>query len=119
MRWFGYRPFAKICNEAMRAETPLRMVCSWCDEPIALDENGFIEDEVAVGQEVADVWHHECYLRVIHGGVNHQAQLCTCYGGTLDSDPPEMTRREAARAAMRYAAREAVPAWWPVVKEAG
>lgn len=46
--------------------------------------------------------HRECFLRGIFGSVGHQRGLCTCNGGpgTMD-DPPGMTAREAARAAVK------------------
>lgn len=45
--------------------------------------------------------HFECGLRSIIGSVGHQKKNCSCYGGT-EEDPPGMTRREAAKAAMEY-----------------
>jgi hypothetical protein len=43
-------------------------------------------------------WHRECMVRQVVGSVGHLQRRCPCYGGT-ETDPPEMTRREAARAA--------------------
>ena len=48
----------------------------------------------------ARVAHQECALRAIIGGVNHLRGLCTCCGGTLPPDPPNVTQREAARLAV-------------------
>jgi hypothetical protein len=44
--------------------------------------------------------HMECFIRSVVGSVGHQMQQCHCYGGTVD-DPPNMSKREAARAAYR------------------
>lgn len=66
--------------------------CEWCDEPVRAD------DPVA---ECNVLMHHECGMRAILGGANHLLKLCTCCGGTLPPDPPELTRREAARLAQK------------------
>jgi hypothetical protein len=47
-------------------------------------------------------WHAECMSRSIIGGLNHLKCQCSCYGGTEPPDPPEMTRHEAALAAVEY-----------------
>jgi hypothetical protein len=46
--------------------------------------------------------HYDCHLRSIIGGLNHLRGRCTCYGGTEPPDPPDLTRREAARQAVAY-----------------
>jgi hypothetical protein len=44
--------------------------------------------------------HHACGMRLIIGSRAHVARLCSCYvPGSEDSDPPGMTRRQAAEAA--------------------
>ncbi len=43
--------------------------------------------------------HRECGMRCIIGSVGHLKGRCSCYGG-MESDPPEMTLREAAKAAI-------------------
>jgi hypothetical protein len=43
--------------------------------------------------------HRECGLRSIFGGANHLLKQCTCSGGTLDPDPPHLTKRQAAEVA--------------------
>lgn len=60
--------------------------CTWCDEPIA-------EDEQTEGQR-----HIECAARSVIGSVGHLNQRCSCFGGT-EEDPPGLTTREAAKAA--------------------
>lgn len=66
-------------------------LCPHCREPVE-DGSMFIPP---------DTWHWECVLRTVVGGVNHLLGRCRCYHGTEPADPPEMTRREAARAACR------------------
>lgn len=68
--------------------------CSYCGEPLLPGER--IEE---LGQRR----HWECAVRVAVGSVGHQQGICSCPGmpGLMD-DPPGMSRREAAEAALRY-----------------
>ena len=66
--------------------------CQWCDEPVL--------DGEPVSPFSGTLMHMECAQRSIIGGANHLLRCCTCCGGTEPSDPPEMTRRQAARFAM-------------------
>ena len=45
-------------------------------------------------------YHHECAARASIGSVGHILGQCKCYGGDWE-DPPLMTRREAAKMALR------------------
>lgn len=47
-------------------------------------------------------FHPACQMRMIIGGLNHLQKRCTCCGGTEPPDPPDMSIREAAKAACRY-----------------
>lgn len=67
------------------------LFCFYCNEPVLPDE--------ALG--AFDRVHRECELRAILGGVNHIRRLCTCYGGSAEPDPPGLTKRQAAREALR------------------
>lgn len=73
-------------------------LCPHCGEPVA---NGLvvphIVDTCLVEQRL---WHWECWQREVIGGVNHLRGTCTCCGGNEPPDPPELTRREAAKAAV-------------------
>lgn len=71
--------------------------CQWCDEPVTAHERSHGATVNSSGQAV----HYECGLRSAVGSVGHQRRLCSCYGGDQE-DPPGMTRREAARAALLY-----------------
>ena len=82
--------------------TPVGALCGWCGEAIALGDDGEIIPHQD-GQTARDIAHHrECRVRAIVGSVGHQLGKCSCFGGT-EEDPPGMTRREAARAAMKLA----------------
>ena len=99
MLWFGYKPFAPVCQTAWRVATPIGGTCIWCGDPIGPEDNGFMVGHcTGTGTEELP-WHQECYLRMLVGGVHHQERRCTCFGGDLPSDPPEMTIHEAAQAA--------------------
>jgi hypothetical protein len=68
--------------------------CELCDEPIAPGDE--ISPSTFNGRRV----HHECGFRAVAGGANHQLGLCSCCGGDMPPDPPGLTRRQAARAAL-------------------
>ncbi len=45
--------------------------------------------------------HRECQFRLVVGSVAHIQRRCGCYvAGSTESDPPHMTPRQAATAAM-------------------
>jgi hypothetical protein len=102
MLWFGYNSFAPICETGCRVETPIGASCLWCDDPIGPDANGFMLGLITPRGIELKPWHHECYLRMLVGGLYHQQRRCTCYGGYLQSDPAEMTIHEAALAAAAF-----------------
>lgn len=74
-------------------------VCHRCKETIPAGT--LFEYTPCVGCEgvTEAAYHYECFARGIIGSVGHLKKQCTCYGGTMD-DPPEMTKREAAQAAL-------------------
>lgn len=71
--------------------TPLDARCLYCGEGFADGDMGTVSDGRAS--------HYECAMRGVVGSVGHQLKKCSCYGGT-EEDPPGMTYREAARAAV-------------------
>jgi len=109
MKWFGESWGAPVC-EGEHVETPVGVLCAHCDEPIEAGDQGIMMDggyeynvEDVVEKRVrfeSHPWHHDCFLRSVIGSVGHQLKQCHCYGGTTE-DPPEMSKREAARAAVR------------------
>lgn len=77
------------------------MRCYHCDEDIGPDdrtEDRYALDASRMGVEVVQV-HWECDARAVIGSVGHIRKQCPCYGGT-EEDPPGMTKREAAKAAL-------------------
>lgn len=88
--YFG-RPERKKDYERQVA-TPLGQVCLLCAEAVVDGDTGTID---ASGRVI----HYECGMRGIVGSVGHQLKRCHCFGGTYD-DPPGMSRREAAKAAV-------------------
>lgn len=74
------------------------MSCPYCDEPIGPFE---LTDTVNDFEKGPVRWHWECAARMVVGSVGHQKRKCGCYGGAED-DPPNMTKRQAAGAALRY-----------------
>lgn len=94
MRRFGESWGAPICEELEVVDTPVGELCIHCLEEIA-------EGDAGVLYSNGPPTHADCYIRQAIGGVNHILGRCTCCGGNEDPDPPGMTRREAARAAVR------------------
>lgn len=104
--WFG-EPWgaggpAVACSDPTdRVETPVGAECLWCGEPIEADSSGVIMPYVDAGTNVhRTAMHVECYLRQGLGGLNHIEGRCLCCGGNEDPDPPGLTMREAAVAAV-------------------
>lgn len=87
------------------------IVCLWCGEV-------FTGDELANAQAIAyftaeghrtRYFHHECGFRTAMGSLAHMQRRCSCYGGSED-DPPGMTKRQAAQAALEaYLRRQGAP----------
>ena len=68
------------------------MKCQWCKERIKRSE---------VDPLVQTPMHRECAFRSIMGSLAHIERRCSCFvKGAPETDPPEMTRREAAKAAL-------------------
>jgi hypothetical protein len=74
------------------------IVCLFCDEPIAWGDS--LARHPINTEDGLRIAHEECALRAVIGGINHLRGLCTCCGGTLEPDPPNVTKREAARLAL-------------------
>lgn len=97
MKAFG-KPWAH--EEMEIIPTPVGQRCIHCDEPIAADDQGVVMPYFPPVNGVDEVaQHRECFLRKIFGSVGHQRKTCSCYGGT-EEDPPGLSVREAAKAAM-------------------
>lgn len=72
--------------------------CVHCDEPLDPHEVEFPGSPSHWDQPL----HRECAFRLLVGSLAHVEGRCSCYvPGADETDPPGMTRREAARAACR------------------
>lgn len=72
------------------------MICPDCDEEIVKGEL------VMPFNDNTLLMHYECGMRGIIGSVAHLQRRCSCYvKGASETDPPGMTRREAAKAALK------------------
>lgn len=75
-------------------------VCPWCGETVDDAEHSELRGFVDLDGKVSErPWHLACSLRSIAGSVGHQRGTCSCFGGT-EEDPPGLTKREGARAAL-------------------
>jgi len=84
----------------MNRRRGLGLLCFRCDEPFAPSEWGIISYYVPEAGACASIARHrECEMRGVIGSVGHQLRQCSCYGGDRE-DPPELSIRDAARAAV-------------------
>lgn len=68
--------------------------CFWCEEPI-------LPHEVVKDMPYLQA-HRECGARSALGSVAHIERRCGCYiKGSTDNDDPTLTKREAAKAALK------------------
>jgi hypothetical protein len=94
MTWFGTSWGSPFNHIAPQIETPVGAMCVHCEEPVALGDRG-------ITYANGPVAHVECHTRCITGSVAHIHHRCSCYvPGSMEDDPPGMTFREAARAAV-------------------
>lgn len=82
-------------------ETPVGEICYHCNEPIADGDSGYIMPIYGINGLRMQIIHRECFLRELLGSLGHQQKKCSCHGGT-EEDPPNMTTRQAAQAAVDY-----------------
>jgi hypothetical protein len=68
--------------------------CCHCGEPIGPGDERY---DFARGPSA----HLECAIRMLFGSLGHQQRACPCYGGHRE-DPPGLTTRRAAQAALAY-----------------
>jgi hypothetical protein len=100
MNWFGESWGAPCCKELLFAPTPVGEPCAWCEEVFEEGDSGLLIP--SVGEDLKATlssYHRECFLRSIVGSVGHIKGECPCCGGE-SGDPPGMTMREAAKAAV-------------------
>lgn len=101
MTWFGASwgsPLNEFCEQQ---GTPVGEPCLHCEEPIERWASGVVLTciQQQAGTRRRRPQHLECFLRGILGSVGHLQRRCSCYGGQ-DEDPPNLSKRDAARAAV-------------------
>lgn len=75
-------------------ETPVAQPCAWCKEE-------FIPGDRGVFYATGEPMHIECFMRQTTGSVTHVLHQCSCYiDGNPETDPPELTVRQAAKLAV-------------------
>jgi hypothetical protein len=75
-------------------------VCLHCDEPLTAPCEW--RSCSGAGGPTLRGLHRVCAARLAVGGLNHLQGRCTCCGGTEPPDPPDLTRHEAAIAAVSW-----------------
>lgn len=105
MKYFGkfYPTVAYL--DAQRVPAPVGDVCGWCTQPIVPGDDGWLIPSASPQKPVS--FHRACWLRSVIGSVAHLERRCSCFvPGSTESDPPGMTVREAAEAALAAFERE-------------
>lgn len=100
MPWFGESWGAPMCAPEDRVDVPAGEPCGWCDEPIEPGGRGAAAYTSPGGADFV-AYHLECWLRATLGSVGHIEGRCFCVlGAAGEEDPPGLTRRQAAVAAI-------------------
>jgi hypothetical protein len=77
---------------------PVGEPCVHCHEPIVASDDGWLIPQPGTPEAV---YHRACFVRSIIGSVAHVEHRCSCWvPGSSESDPPGMSLREAAEAAL-------------------
>lgn len=106
MKVFGLEPWGPALDDPSLFVGKLTRKgekCTHCDEEVTSEDSGVVMPYLSEAGPEMRVEHRECFLRGVLGSVGHQRGLCSCHGGpgTMD-DPPGMTKREAAFAAVDW-----------------
>jgi hypothetical protein len=65
--------------------------------------------ELIEGPTRTEGLHDECAFRLAAGSLGHLQRICSCYvPGSIVGDPPGMTARQAAQAALEHYRKQAV-----------
>lgn len=100
MRWFGPILFSNACIDLQKVDVPTGIPCSRCNEVIEPTDCGYMVNHITQNEISQKPIHEDCFMREVVGSVGHQMKKCHCYGGNED-DPPELTKRQAATAAVK------------------
>lgn len=76
--------------------------CHWCTEMVV---PGDLMHSALPG------YHYACALRAALGSIGHLQGRCSCHrtDGTAEDDPPELTKRQAARLVADYVRQQQAP----------
>lgn len=102
MMWFGRAHGAPYEEDTEHVPTPVNALCGGCGECIGFHDDGLLVPLLDDSEFTHQPYHYECHMRGIVGGLNHQMGRCICCGGDQPPDPPQLTKREAASAAVSY-----------------
>jgi hypothetical protein len=97
MRFYGHGWSAKL---QPNPAAPDAGECMHCAEPVLAGEP-HARYLVAGEAELSPALHRECFLRLLYGSTLHQQGRCRCAGGP-DEDEPDLSTRNAARAAVYW-----------------
>jgi len=71
--------------------------CVYCKEPLEAGDLVLPVNMVIDGVAEQRLEHRNCGLRRMIGSVAHVQKRCSCYiEGATETDPPELTKRQAA-----------------------
>lgn len=94
MKYFGHMYTAPMYLDAAEVPVPINAECIHCLEKFEPGDDGIMTDDGAP-------FHRACFFRTTIGSVAHLQKRCSCYiPGSTEEDPPGMTRRQAAQAAL-------------------
>lgn len=94
MHWFGKKWDSGLCDDCEPIDVPVGVECCHCSEIIEAGDTGIMYANGPVA-------HRNCFLRATIGSVAHIRRRCSCFvPGSTEDDPPGMTRRQAADAAV-------------------
>ncbi len=83
-----------MCKDCAQVPVPVGR-CFHCEETFVAEDSGVIDC-------IGNAMHYNCFLRGIIGSVAHLQKVCCCFvRGASEGDPPGMTRRQAADAAVK------------------
>lgn len=94
--WFGENWNAPVCKSDQQVSVPVGERCVWCDEV-------FVENDCGISMPSPEGFanfHLNCMLRTVFGSASH-ITMGPHRCGECGGDSPELTKREAADAAVR------------------
>lgn len=97
--YFGKAHTGAVYYLAEPIETPVGSICLYCEELIVADDDGFRDAGF-------NIFHRECFTRMIIGSVAHMKGTCGCWDSktaTCDDAEEAIGKREGARRALKYA----------------